>query len=151
MSSKYDLARMMISSSSESSSIYVGCDSQVFKQNGKFFARYTTVIVIHKDSQHGAKVYHYSETIPDYRNIRVRMVTEAQFAIQIFDEIADVIGTRHVEIHLDINANPEHKSNAAASEAIGWVLGVTGIKPKIKPEAFAASYCADAGVRGKFG
>lgn len=149
MSSKYDLARMMIAGSSQDSSVYIGCDSKVFKDNGRWFAKYTTVIVIHMDSKHGAKVYHYSEVQPDFRNIRTRMVTEAQYAIQVFDEIADVIGARHVEIHLDINPNPEHKSNVAASEAMGYVQGVTGIKPKIKPEAFAASYAADHCVRGK--
>lgn len=149
MSTKYDLARLMIQSSTQDSSVYIGCDSKVFKDNGRWFAKYTTVIVLHMDSKHGARVFHYSEIQPDFRNIRVRMVNEAAQAITVFDAIADVIGDRHVEIHLDINANPEHKSNVAASEAMGYVLGVTGIKPKIKPEAFAASYAADHCVRGK--
>jgi predicted RNase H-related nuclease YkuK (DUF458 family) len=145
----YDLARTIIESSSPDSSIYIGCDSKVFKDNGRWFAKYTTVIVVHMDSKHGARVFHYSETQPDYRNIRTRMVTEAYHAIQVFDAIADSIGDRHVEIHLDINASPKHKSNEAAAEAVGYVWGVTGIKPKIKPEAFAASYAADHCVRGK--
>jgi predicted RNase H-related nuclease YkuK (DUF458 family) len=149
MSHNYDLARMIISSSSADSSVYIGCDSKVFKSNGRWFARYTTVIVVHMDSRHGARVFHYSEVQPDFKNIRVRMVTEAQHAINVFDAIADVIGDRHCEIHLDINASPKHKSNEAAQEAMGYVLGVTGIKPKIKPEAFAASYAADHCVRGK--
>ncbi len=145
----YELARKIIGASSPDSSVYIGCDSKVFKANGRWFARYTTVIVVHRDSKHGAQVFHYSETMPDYKNIRLRMVQEAGYAIQVFNEIADVIGDRHCEIHLDINASPEHKSNAAASEAIGYVLGTTGIRPKIKPEAFAASYAADHCVRGK--
>jgi predicted RNase H-related nuclease YkuK (DUF458 family) len=145
----YELARKMIEASSKESSIFIGCDSKVFKANDRWFAKYTTVIVVHRDSKHGAQIFHYSETQPDYRNIRTRMVTEAYHAIQVFDEIADVIDGRHVEIHLDINPSPVHKSNAAASEAVGYVLGVTGIKPKIKPEAFAASYAADHCVRGK--
>ena len=145
----YDLARAMIASSSKDSSVYIGCDSKVFKDNGRWFAKYTTVIVLHMDSKHGARVFHYNETHPDFRNIRVRMVTEAQHAINVFDAIADVLDGRHCEIHLDINASPKHKSNEAASEAIGYVRGVTGLNPKIKPEAFAASYAADHCVRGK--
>ena len=145
----YELARKIIANSSPDSSIYIGCDSKVFKSNDRWFARYVTVIVVHRDSKHGAQVFHYSETQPDYKNIRTRMVTEAYHAIKVFDGIADVVGDRHVEIHLDINASPEYKSNTAAAEAVGYVLGVTGIKPKIKPEAFAASYAADHCVRGK--
>lgn len=145
----YDLAKAIISGSSQDSSVYIGCDSKVFKSNNRWFAKYTTVIVVHRDSKHGAQVFHYSETLPDYKNIRLRMNTEAQHAIEVYNQIADVIGKRHTEIHLDINANPEHKSNVAAQEAIGYVLGVTGIKAKIKPEAFAASYAADHCVRGK--
>ena len=145
----YDLAKAINSSSSKDSSVYIGCDSKVFKDNGRWFAKYTTVIVVHMDSKHGAKVFHYSEVQPDFRQIRVRMVNEAQYAINVFNEIADVLGDRHCEIHLDINASPKHKSNEAAAEAVGYVLGVTGIHPKIKPEAFAASYAADHCVRGK--
>jgi len=135
--------------SSPESSIYIGCDSIVFKQAGRWFARYTTVIVVHMDSRHGAKIFHNTEVQPDFKNIRTRMVTEAGYAIQAFDAIADVLERRHCEIHLDINPSPEHKSNAAAKEAIGYVWGSTGIRPQIKPEAFAASYAADHCVRGK--
>lgn len=145
----YELARQIIKNSSKDSSVYIGCDSKVFKANDRWFARYTTVIVVHRDSKHGAQVFHYSETLPDFKNITARMTTEAAHAIQVFEAISDVIGDRHVEIHLDINASPVHKSNAAAAQAIGYVLGSTGIKPKIKPEAFAASYAADHCVRGK--
>lgn len=145
----YELARQIIGSSSPESSVYIGCDSKVFKSNNRWFARYTTVIVVHRDSKRGAQVFHFSDVQPDYKNIRTRMVMEAGYAIKVFDEIADVIGDRHVEIHLDINASSKYKSNEAAQEAIGYVQGVTGIRPKIKPEAFAASYAADHCVRGK--
>ena len=48
-----------------------------------------------------------------------------------------------IEIHLDINTEKEHGSSCAASEAAGYVLGMTGIEPKLKPEAFASSFGAD--------
>ena len=44
-------------------------------------------------------------------------------------------------------------SHFIAQQAAGYVLGVTGIEPKLKPEGFAASYGADgiAHGRDKFG
>ena len=30
-------------------------------------------------------------------------------------------------------------------EALGCVMGMTGLQAKIKPDAFAASYCANTG------
>lgn len=46
--------------------------------------------------------------------------------------------------------NMENKgSNCAATEAAGYVLGMTGIQPKLKPESWAASFGADAVVNGR--
>ena len=42
-----------------------------------------------------------------------------------------------------------HGSNCAASEAAGYVLGMTGLHAKLKPESFAASYGADAVAHGR--
>jgi len=50
---------------------------------------------------------------------------------------------------LDISTNPKYGSNCAAAEAAGYVLGVTGIEPKLKPESWAASFGADGIVHGK--
>ena len=53
------------------------------------------------------------------------------------------------EIHLDINPNKKHNSSIVIKEATGYVMGMTGMEAKAKPEAFAASYCADWMVRNK--
>jgi predicted RNase H-related nuclease YkuK (DUF458 family) len=45
--------------------------------------------------------------------------------------------------------DPKHGSNCAASEAAGYVLGMTGIEPKLKPESWAASFGADGVVHGR--
>jgi predicted RNase H-related nuclease YkuK (DUF458 family) len=52
-----------------------------------------------------------------------------------------------MEIHLDLNPSPNHKSNIAVKEAIGWVRGSFGFDPMIKPESFAATHAADHAVR----
>jgi hypothetical protein len=47
-----------------------------------------------------------------------------------------------VEVHADINTDPEFKSNVALKDAMGYILGM-GYVFKAKPFAFASSNCAD--------
>ncbi len=54
-----------------------------------------------------------------------------------------------VEIHLDINTDPMEGSSCVAQQAAGYVLGVTGLEPKLKPEGFAASHGADGIAHGR--
>jgi uncharacterized protein len=147
-------AREAIKNSSESSSIYIGADSVRFKKgydskgNDLWFARHATVIIVHKDSCKGASVAYNVETIRDYGQLRTRLLREVQYSIEAFDAIQDLIGNRHLEIHLDVNPDPMHASNLVAKEAAGWVMGL-GITAKIKNEAWAASTAADYCARGR--
>jgi predicted RNase H-related nuclease YkuK (DUF458 family) len=126
----YDEAKEAILNSSESSSVYIGADSIRFM-----------------DSKHGAKIFHRTSEMRDFGNLRQRLITEAGFAIEAATEIVEVLGNRKLEIHLDINPDPRHKSNVAVKEALGYVKGTTGIDAKIKPESFAATHAADHVVR----
>lgn len=140
----YDEAKKAIIESSQASSIYIGADSIRYKnKKGEWFAKYSTVIILHMDSKHGAKLFHNSVEMRDYGNLRQRLITEAGFAIEAASEILDVIGDRRLEIHLDINPNPNHKSNIAVKEALGYVKGTTGLDAVIKPYSFAATHAAD--------
>ncbi len=144
----FDEAKEAILNSSESSSVYIGADSIRFKKkDGRWYAKYSTVIILHVDSKHGAKIFHKNIEMPDYGNLRQRLITEAGFAIEAASEIVDVIGNRRMEIHLDINPNPKHKSNVAVKEALGYVKGTTGLDAVIKPHSFAATHAADHVVR----
>ena len=143
-------AKTAIKVSSPQSSIYIGCDSIRFKKNGRWFARYSTVIVLHIDSNKGCKLFHTTEVLPDYGNMKQRLLTEVMMTVNIALELIDYIGERHLEIHLDLNASPTHKSNVAVKEALGYVQGnIPGVTTRIKPNAFAAAHCADHLVRGK--
>ena len=145
----YDEAREAILNSSESSSVYIGADSIRYKnKRGDWFAKYSTVIILHMDSKHGAKIFHKNIEMRDFGNLRQRLITEAGFAIEAATEILDVLGDRKLEIHLDINPNPKYKSNIAVKEALGYVKGSLGLDAKIKPESFAATHAADHVVRG---
>lgn len=140
-------AKQAILESSRESSVYIGCDSIRFRKNNQWYAKYSTVIIVHMDSKRGCKLFHSSVDMPDYGNLKQRLLTEVQMAVSTATEIIDVIGDRHMEIHLDINPNPKHKSSVAVKEALGWVKGSLGLDAKIKPSSFAATHAADHAVR----
>jgi hypothetical protein len=48
-----------------------------------------------------------------------------------------------IEVHLDINPNELHNSSIVVNEAMGYIKGMCGVIPLVKPRAFAASYAAD--------
>ena len=140
-------AKQAILDSSPSSSVYIGCDSIRFRKNKMWYAKYSTVVIVHMDSKKGCRLFHQSVDIPDYGNIKQRLLMEVQFAVETATAVIDVLGERYMEIHLDINPNPKHKSNIAVKEALGWVKGSLGIDAKIKPDSFAATHAADHVVR----
>lgn len=137
-------AKEAISKSSRESSIYIGCDSlRIPKRN---IAEFSTVIVLHVDSKHGCKVFHNKVSIPDYGNMRMRLLSEVGLALEAFYAIEEVVEGRKLEIHLDVNPDPKHASNIVTKEALGWVRGL-GLEARIKPDSFAASTAADHCVR----
>lgn len=140
-------AKQAILESSEQSSVYIGCDSIRYKKKGIWYARYSTVILLHINSNNGCKLFHDSVEMPDYGNLKQRLLNEVNFAVNCATDIIDVLGKRHMEIHLDINPNPIHKSHVAVKEALGWVRGSLGLEAKIKPMSFAATHAADHAVR----
>jgi predicted RNase H-related nuclease YkuK (DUF458 family) len=111
--------------------VYIGCDSSVSKGEATYIV---ALILYRKDF---CKIYKKIYKLPDYGNIKARMLQEAAYAI----ETALELGVP-AEIHLDINPNPKFKSNAALKEALAYVRGM-GLQAKVKPEAFAASCAAD--------
>lgn len=132
-----------IKASSETTKIYVGADSQRFR-NGVI--KFATVVILHIDGNKGGKMFSFVEKERDYqgaKNPRMRLVQEAYKAADVANAILNVIGDRELQIHLDLNTDPNHKSSVALKEASGLVLGMTGIKPKVKHESWAASTAAD--------
>jgi predicted RNase H-related nuclease YkuK (DUF458 family) len=146
--------REYLENTSPESSVYLGCDSLRIKKRGEWFALYTTVLVVHKDGKHGCKLFGYNVLERDYdRNEEkpmMRLMNEAYKVVELYQEFEDnLILFDNCEIHLDVNPDKQHNSSIAVRSAVGYVLGTCGIEPKIKPEAFAASYAADRMVRGK--
>ena len=133
--------------------IYLGCDSVRYVKKEKQMARFATVAIVHMNGKNGCKIFSNVSHEPDYDlkagRPKMRMMKEVQKVCELYTQIAPFIDEFDVEIHLDINTNPKYGSNCAASEAAGYVLGMTGIQPKLKPESWAASFGADGVAHGK--
>lgn len=136
-----------IKNCSATSKIYIGCDSKRQTKKGKFKQiKFSSVVVIHIDSKHGADVIGFiTETHDlDYgKGHRNRLLAEAYNVSELYNEIKDSIGNRPVEIHLDINSSEEFLSNIVMKEAVGIVKSLTMLDAKTKPDSFASSFAAD--------
>ena len=147
--------RCFLATVSSESRVYIGCDSSRKKNaQAEWYATYSTAVVVHIDNRHGCRVFCDSETMIDYDQKAdrpaMRMMNEAMKAVEAYQQLEELLIERDVEVHLDVNADPKHGSNCALSMTKGYVSGMLGIPVKVKPDAFAASYAADHGVRGGF-
>lgn len=141
-----------IKASTPESAVYIGTDSVRFRKNGKWYARYATVVVLHKDMSKGCKVWHHKVVLPDSNDAgkeenmgarMARLLKEVEFTIDHALVVLPECGNRYVEIHLDVNPDPKTGSHIACNSAVGWVTGTLGISPKVKNEAWAATHAAD--------
>ena len=143
-----DEVRDFIINSSESTCVYIGADSERYRgKDNHWYADYTVAIVIHIDGSRGCKVFGQVSTERDYdkRHDRpaYRLMNEVYKASSMYLELFEAIGDRHVEVHLDINPDELHGSSCVIQQATGYIRGMCGFAPKVKPDAFAASFAAD--------
>jgi uncharacterized protein len=122
--------------------VCIGTDSQVKGADTEF----ATVIVFLRE-HNGGFMYIHNEKSTQKFHLKERMLLEVAKSIEIAYELCDLFIEHHVEmeVHADINTNPNFKSNDALKEAMGYILGM-GFAFKAKPEAFASSCCADKAV-----
>ena len=119
--------------------VCIGTDSQVRAADTEI----ATVIVFLRE-KHGGFMFISNEHTTQKYSIKERMLVEVARSIEIAYELCDLFNKYDVdmEVHADINTNPQFKSNEALREAMGYILGM-GYAFKAKPDAFASSCCAD--------
>ena len=119
--------------------VCIGTDSQVKGQE----TEYATVIVFLREG-HGGFMFIHNERTRQQVSIKERMLLEVAKSIEIAYDLCNLFNVYNVdmEVHADINTNPNFKSNVALREAMGYILGM-GFAFKAKPEAFASSSCAN--------
>lgn len=139
--------KAFITAQSEDTKVYLGADSERFKLNGIWHADYTLAVVVHIDGEHGCKIFGEVQRERDYDQKKnkpaMRLMNEVYKVGNLFQELADVLEDRHVEVHLDINPDLRHGSSCVVQQAIGYIRGTCNVNPVIKPDAWAASHCAD--------
>lgn len=142
-----DQVERFIAAQGPGTKIYLGADSERFRESRVWWAEYTTVVVVHINSKHGCKIFGEVDRERDYdqRSDRpsMRLMNEVYRVSELFQRLAPVLTDRPVEVHLDINPNEMHASSCVVQQAIGYIRGTCNVIPMVKPQAFAASYAAD--------
>lgn len=119
--------------------VCIGTDSQV---KGKTTEFATVIVFIRKGK--GGFMYIHNESTCQKMGIKQRMLMEVGKSIEVAYVLSNIFSRYGVdmEVHADINTNPNFKSNDALKEAMGYIVGM-GFAFKAKPEAFASSNCAN--------
>ncbi|MBS1577922.1 MAG: ribonuclease H-like YkuK family protein [Bacteroidetes bacterium] len=123
--------------------VCIGTDSQVKGKETEF----ATVIVFIRKGK-GGFMYIHNEITKQKMTIKQRMLTEVGKSIEVAYALCNIFSRFSVdmEVHADINTNPNFKSNDALKEAMGYIVGM-GFAFKAKPDAFASSSCANKVVQ----
>lgn len=123
--------------------VCIGTDSQVKSRETEF----ATVIVFIRKGK-GGFMYIHNEITQQKMTIKQRMLTEVGKSIEVAYALCNIFSRFSVdmEVHADINTNPNFKSNDALKEAMGYIVGM-GFAFKAKPNAFASSSCANKVVQ----
>ena len=139
--------RAFIAAQTPETRVYLGGDSERFQIDGVWYADYINVVVVHKNGKNGCRVFGGIVRERDYDQQkdkpRLRLMNEVMKTAQLYIDLEDALGDREVEIHLDINPNEMHGSSCVINEAVGYIRGMCNVVPMVKPNAWAASYCAD--------
>lgn len=123
--------------------VCIGTDSQVKGKETEFA---TAIVLIRKGK--GGFMYIHNEITKQRMSIKQRMLMEVAKSIEVAYALCNIFSRFSVdmEVHADINTNPNFKSNDALKEAMGYIVGM-GFAFKAKPEAFASSNCANKVVQ----
>jgi len=119
--------------------VCIGTDSLVKGATTHF----ATVIVILREHRGGFMYIHRARS-KNKMTIKERMLMEVSKSIEIAYALCDLLDSYNIdlEVHADINTNPQFKSNKALNDAMGYILSM-GFIFKAKPEAFASTSCAN--------
>jgi predicted RNase H-related nuclease YkuK (DUF458 family) len=139
--------RQYLANQGPDTKVYLGADSERIRVNGVWYADYALAVVVHIDGRHGCKIFGYVHRELDYDHKKskpaMRLMTEVYKVSELFQSLAEVLEDYHVEVHLDLNKDDIHGSSCVVQQAIGYIKGTCNMTPMVKPDAPAASFCAD--------
>jgi predicted RNase H-related nuclease YkuK (DUF458 family) len=135
-----DILRFVGNASRDGQAVHVGTDSL---QSGGF-TQFVTVVVILTPGK-GGRVAYRREAVPRIKSLRERLLTEVWKSVELGLQCSPVV-KGELAVHIDANPVVRYRSSAYVQELVGLVVG-QGFRAIIKPEAWAASHCADHVVR----
>lgn len=119
--------------------VCIGTDSQV---KGRVTEFATVIVFIRKGK--GGFMYILNDSTTRKMSVKERMLVEVGKSIEVAYPLCHIFSRYNVnmEVHADINTNPNFKSNDALKEAMGYIMGM-GFTFRAKPHAFASTSCAN--------
>lgn len=126
--------------------VYIGCDSVRKNISGVWHATYMVAVVVHINGCNGCKLFGEMSQQRDYdkkESPNTRLLNEAYKVVEVFMKLKEVLDAHYCEVHLDLNPDTRWASSKVINQAKGYVKGMTGHNPIVKPHAFAAQYAAD--------
>ncbi len=130
--------------------VIIGGDSQKVSRKGKKRAnpresRFVTAVVVYEKDHN--KIFYEVTKEKDFDQDPGRpfnrMMNETYKVADITLKLMEVLVNRNFEIHLDISPHDYNGSNVAMGAAIGYIWGVIGIEPILKPDSWCASCVSD--------
>ena len=110
--------------------LYIGFDSKV---RGNL-AKYSTVICLWNVGQGVYEIYR-NETIHAPKDEYTRLWNEVTRAVDVADSLKEL---GHITVHVDINSDPQFRSNQLYDASIGLITSM-GFRAAGKPHSWAAS------------
>jgi predicted RNase H-related nuclease YkuK (DUF458 family) len=129
----------------EGGKIFVGCDSNVIGDNCTYAH---TICLYNEEARRGGRYYVKTCKIKMKFSTppQVRIMQEAQYAIEIAMELAQVFPSETIEVHLDVNTRKGNLSQTLADQLSGYAKSA-GFACKMKPDSWAATGIADGHTR----
>lgn len=105
---------------------------------------FVTSICFHSREHNVGDYYIAKFRLPrkQYNNIFQRIGKEIELTVNSAKSVRSEFNDANIELHMDISQDPKHGSHVLYYQAKAWE-GQFGFKMKMKPEAWAASGCAD--------
>ena len=144
---KVDLEEQLAMHVSSDVIIHIGSDAQA---NGKEKADFVTVVCVHHVGQ-GGRVYYWKDIKVPTHSLWEKLYGETERSLRIATQLSNHFGADIVDkilVHVDANPNTKYASSKYVQNLAGMVMGY-GFKYVLKPDAFAASHCADHIVKNK--
>jgi predicted RNase H-related nuclease YkuK (DUF458 family) len=135
-----DILRFVQDASRDGQAVHIGTDSM---QSGRH-TQFVTVVVILTPNK-GGRVAYRRQVLPRIKSLRERLLKEVWESVDLGLQCSPLVAGE-LTVHIDANPIVKHKSSAYVQELVGLVVG-QGFRALIKPDAWAASHCADHIVR----